>query len=84
MKTVMICGKRVRLILASQSPRRFELLTRIGLEPEVIVSGVPEKTEETKPDRVVMDLSRQKAEQVAHLPELPHPANSPEESGKAG
>lgn len=84
MKTVMICGKRVRLILASQSPRRFELLTRIGLEPEVIVSGVPEKTEETKPDRVVMDLSRQKAEQVAHLPDLPLPAYSPEESGKAG
>lgn len=60
-------GKKIRLVLASQSPRRLELLRRIGLEPEVIVSGVSEKTEETEPDRVVMDLSRQKAEHVAGM-----------------
>lgn len=58
-------GRHVRLILASQSPRRRELLTRAGLEPEVIVSGIPEKTEESGPEKVVMDLSGQKAEHVA-------------------
>lgn len=54
----------MRIILASQSPRRLELLRQIGIEPEVVVSGIPERTEETVPERVVMDLSRQKAEHV--------------------
>ena len=53
------------MILASQSPRRLEILRQIGFQPEVIVSGIEEHTEETIPERVVMDLSRQKAENVA-------------------
>ena len=57
--------KEIRLILASQSPRRLEILRQIGFQPEVIVSGIEEHTEETIPERVVMDLSRQKAENVA-------------------
>ena len=56
---------KIRLILASQSPRRLEILRQIGFQPEVIVSGIEEHTEETIPERVVMDLSRQKAENVA-------------------
>ena len=57
--------KKIRLILASQSPRRLEILRQIGFQPEVIVSGIEEHTEETIPERVVMDLSRQKAGNVA-------------------
>lgn len=57
----------MRLVLASQSPRRLELLTRVGLVPEVLVSGVEEITRETEPQRVVMDLSRQKAEGACAL-----------------
>ncbi|MDY5579357.1 MAG: Maf family protein [Porcincola intestinalis] len=58
-------GSHLRLFLASQSPRRLEILRQIGFQPEVIVSGIQEHTEETAPERVVMDLSRQKAENVA-------------------
>lgn len=63
--TRISCKGPVRLILASKSPRRLKLLRRIGLEPEVIVSGIRENTVEKEPEKVVMDLSRQKAEHVA-------------------
>ena len=49
-------------MLASASPRRKELLAQIGLEPEIRPSRMEEETGEKKPDRVVMELSRQKAE----------------------
>ena len=52
-------------MLASASPRRKELLAQIGLEPEIRPSRMEEETGEKKPDRVVMELSRQKAEDVA-------------------
>ena len=42
------------VVLASASPRRKELLGQIGIEPE-----------EHKPEAVVMELSRQKAEDIA-------------------
>ena len=54
-----------RIILASGSPRRKELLNQIGIEYEVILSNVDEETEEIHPDLIVMDLSRQKALEVA-------------------
>lgn len=54
-----------KIILASGSPRRRELLSQIGIEYEVISSNVNEKTEEAQPDLMVMDLSRQKASEVA-------------------
>mgnify|MGYP005815676149 FL=1 len=38
-----------KLILASASPRRRELLQQIGLEFEVLTSGVPEITSESEP-----------------------------------
>lgn len=53
-----------RLILASASPRRRELLRQIGLEPEIAVSLVEEKAQGT-PEKVVKELSRQKAGEVA-------------------
>lgn len=54
-----------KIILASQSPRRRELLTQIGLTYEVIPSTVKEVITETDPKLVVQELSRQKAEDVA-------------------
>ncbi len=53
------------IVLASASPRRLELLRQIGIEPEVIVSHVEEVVTSSEPGEVVMELSRQKAEDVA-------------------
>lgn len=57
--------KEVRWILASGSPRRRELLERIGVEFEVRVSGVEERTGAVLPEDVVLELSELKAEDVA-------------------
>lgn len=54
-----------KIILASESPRRKELLCQVGLEPEVIPSQIEEVITSEKPERIVKELSRQKAEQVA-------------------
>ncbi len=54
-----------KVVLASGSPRRKELLAQIGIAPEIIPSQVEERTDETEPDQIVMELSRMKAEEVA-------------------
>lgn len=56
-----------RVILASGSPRRLDLLRQVGIEPEVEPSHVEEVITSTVPDQVVMELSRQKAEDIAAL-----------------
>ena len=53
-----------KIILASASPRRRELLTQIGLDFEVVVSETEEKITSTEPARVVEELSVQKAAAV--------------------
>ena len=53
-----------KIILASASPRRRELLTKIGLDFEVVVSETEEKITSTEPAKVVEELSAQKAETV--------------------
>ncbi len=53
------------LILASGSPRRKELLERIGITPVVRPSGADETTEESRPDALVLELSRRKCLDVA-------------------
>lgn len=53
------------VVLASASPRRKELLEQIGICPEIRPSGAEEMTKERRPDMMVMELSRQKAEDVA-------------------
>jgi septum formation protein len=53
-----------KLILASGSPRRRELLAKCDIPFEVITSNVPEESTETAPSRLVMDLSHQKASAV--------------------
>lgn len=53
-----------KLILASASPRRRELLVQAGFEFEIIPSTLEEKITETRPEEVVKRLSAQKAEDV--------------------
>lgn len=54
----------MRIILASGSPRRRELLEQIGLQFEVMVSHVKEDADVRNPGKLVETLSRQKAEAV--------------------
>lgn len=54
-----------RIVLASASPRRRELLLQIGLRPEIIVSHVEERITSDIPSQVVMELASQKAMDVA-------------------
>jgi len=62
---------RERLILASASPRRRELLDGIGLDFEIIPSGVDEELREGEsPREHVMRLAREKAFAVSR--ENPH------------
>ena len=53
-----------RLILASASPRRRELLSQIGYEFEVRTSDAEEITTEKEPASVVEELSKIKARAV--------------------
>lgn len=54
-----------KLILASASPRRKDLLRQIGLDFEIIPSTVDEKIEEVEPVKLVMELALLKAKDVA-------------------
>jgi septum formation protein len=54
----------VRIVLASQSPQRRELLERLGLEFEVVASDVEELTEGV-PEDVVLENARRKARAAA-------------------
>ena len=55
----------MKIVLASSSPRRRELLTQAGVEYIVDPASIDEVTSETLPAKVVEDLSRQKALAVA-------------------
>ena len=56
-----------QIILASASPRRKELLEQIRLEFEIIPAKGEEVITKTAPEEVVMELSRQKAIEVAGM-----------------
>lgn len=58
-------NRKRTVILASASPRRRELLMQVGIIPEVVPSHVEELVTKTQPEEVVMELSAQKAEDVA-------------------
>lgn len=60
---------QTRIILASASPRRRELLSQIGLEFEIRESHVEEKAKGLSAGELVETLSRQKAEAVMALEE---------------
>ena len=53
--------QNVRLVLASASPRRRELLSQIGLEYSVMPSTKEENAKTTEAGALVQELSRQKA-----------------------
>ena len=58
--------KDAKIILASASPRRRELLAQAGFEFEVVTSDVDEVVDPSlTPDKLVMSLARQKAQAVA-------------------
>ena len=54
----------MKIVLASASPRRRELLSSLGVDYTVLASGVEEKVTETEPYKVVEQLSAQKAGDV--------------------
>ncbi len=54
-----------KIVLASSSPRRLELLKQIGITPEVIVSNAETPISEGEPEDIVMDLATLKARDVA-------------------
>lgn len=57
-------GNAKKIILASGSPRRRELLSQIGLQFEVVTSDAPEISTATAPEEIVMELSYCKAKAV--------------------
>lgn len=54
----------MKLILASNSRTRKEVLDKVGLIYDVIPSNIEEHSDKTDPKEYVMDLSRQKAEAI--------------------
>lgn len=56
---------KYRIILASGSPRRKEILAQIGASYDVIVSDCDETINCTEPETLVKELSKRKAEAVA-------------------
>ncbi len=61
----MNIGSDYRIILASASPRRRELLEQVGIKYECIPSSCEEVTSETEPAKVVSELSKIKALDIA-------------------
>ncbi|MBO7527471.1 MAG: septum formation protein Maf [Clostridia bacterium] len=55
----------MRLILASNSKRRKDLLKMVGWKYEVITSKVDEQSSKTNPEEYVLELSKNKAKSVA-------------------
>jgi septum formation protein len=58
-------AKKIPLILASQSPRRKQLLKALKIPFKVIPSYVDESSSEKRPALLVRELARRKAEAVA-------------------
>lgn len=54
-----------RIVLASASPRRKELLKQIGIEFDVMVSNKEETYTSIEPESIVKELAQMKAENVA-------------------
>ena len=55
----------MKLILASNSRTRKEVLDKVGLIYDVMPSNIEEHSDKTDPKEYVMNLSRQKAEAIA-------------------
>jgi len=55
-----------KLVLASGSPRRRALLKLITTDFEVVPAAIEERSSSTQPERIVVEIARQKAEAVEH------------------
>lgn len=65
----------MKIILASASPCRRDILRQVGIEPVIVPSDIDENIDETDPAEKVKKLSMLKAEAVAELlPMRPFPA----------
>ena len=62
---------KTRIVLASASPRRRELLSQIGLAYEVLPSQKEEASKAREASELVTELSAQKAEDIASSIEGP-------------
>lgn len=58
-----------KIILASASPRRKEILEQIGMRFEILVSDKEEIYESSRPDEIVKELSLLKANHVSEMVE---------------
>ena len=56
-----------KVILASRSPRRKEILERMGITFKSMVADVNEKVSKKEPGPMVEDLARQKAEKISEM-----------------
>lgn len=65
-----------RLVLASGSPRRRDLLERLGLRFEVMISDVDESIDSSDPAFVVEDLAEAKARAVGVQAAIARPVDS--------
>ena len=63
----MINLEKTKIILASQSPRRSELMKQAGYEFEIIASNMEEVITKTEPEAVVEELSFQKDDNVLNM-----------------
>lgn len=57
----------MKIILASKSPRRQEILTNLGYDFEVITAETAESSDISEPSKLVMELAKRKAYAVADL-----------------
>lgn len=57
----------MKIILASKSPRRKEILKNLNLEFEIITADTDESSDITLPEKLVEELSFRKADAVRHL-----------------
>jgi septum formation protein len=57
----------MRIILASGSPRRRDILARMGYKFDVILPNIAETTDKKRPSAVVLDIAFKKAFAVASL-----------------
>lgn len=56
----------MKVVLASKSPRRKEILQNLGVKFEIITADTDESSEVTKPDALVRELALRKGEAVAN------------------